>query len=725
MRSLKYLLISLVSLLSVNDLFACWDPWYAPGGYYMYRVYDNTRKPTSTIDVYNPGAGRNCEAWQKLTSKTIPLEEIYEVVYKMSLEEFETIYDSREISYKNRFAEWITKKDTAALNFLLLAKNNEYIRSKRNSRWYYPSMKIDARMTIEEIAEKALSADDGRLRDRYLLQGVRALFSLAKYEDCISLWGKEISKLPKENLMRQLIQPYIAGAEFRVKHSEKAIEHFAQLGDVKSILFCAGRTGENLSVVDALELICKYAPNSKSIEETLQSYIRKMEFCREEETDETFEEEKLGELCLEMARGDRSDNPAMWYYTAAFLEDMSGNTTKASYLLGQAEKSQSSDYIDESVKVFRIYLDAKQLPYNASYEKRLFGQLKWLDSKIKAGIDDNVRNETALGNKLVKCESYYYWNDMMRRILLAEVCPGMLKAGKTTRALQLANMADNRLFSLVNRQDIYDWVEENDQYEYKMVGTYTMQDYRYSANFNRYDYSNHFFEMIDSVGVDRAIEYVQRVNRPQGEFDRFLNSRGYTAKDYLNDIIGTQCLRNMRYEEAASYLGTVGKAYKNHLNVYMEYDPFSVERMAVKQKKEFRYDFARQMCSLERDINLTTDPNKRARLMIKYAVGLRNSFDLCWGLTQYYRGVSYWGEVCEKRDWENDEYTKAAMKRVKELADLACEIVTDDETAANLQYMLCNYRTVAKKYPNTAKGELVRGKCDNLYDYHAESHRSR
>lgn len=691
----------------------------------MYRVYDNTLKPVSTINAYNPGVEQNCIAWQKLTSKTIPVEEIYEVVYKMSLEEFEAIYDSREISYKNRFAEWITKKDTAALNFLLLAKNNEYIRSIRNSRWYYPSMKIDTRMTIEEIAERSLSVKEGRLRDRYLLQGVRALFSLAKYEDCIDLWETEVSRLPEDNLMRQLIHPYIAGAEFRVKHSKKAIEHFAQIGDVQSILFCADKVGEELSVVDALELICRYAPNSKSIEETLQSYIRKMEFCREEETGETFEGEKLCELCLKMARSGRSDNPAMWYYTAAFLEDLSGNMTRASYLLGLAEKSRASDYISESIKVFKIYLDAKQLPYNPSYEKRLFGQLNWLDSKIKAGIDDNVRNETALGNKLIKCESYYYWNDVMRRILLAEVSPRMIKAGKTTRALQLANMADNRLLGLVDKQDVYDWVEENGNYEYKVVGTYTMQGYRYSAIFNRYDYSNHFFEMIDSVGVDRAIEYVQRVNRPQGEFDRFLNSRGYIGSDYLNDIIGTQCLRSMRYEEAVSYLGAVGKAYKNHLNVSMEYDPFSVERRAVNQKKEFRYDFAREMYSLERGINMTADPNRRAQLMVKYAVGLRNSFDLCWGLTQYYRGVSYWGEVCEKRDWENDEHTKAAMKRVKELADLACEIVTNDETGADIQYMLCNFRTVAKKYPNTAKGRLVKGKCDNLYDYHAESHRSR
>ncbi len=30
---------------------------------------------------------------------------------------------------------------------------------------------------------------------------------------------------------------------------------------------------------------------------------------------------------------------------------------------------------------------------------------------------------------------------------------------------------------------------------------------------------------------------------------------------------------------------------------------------------------------------------------------------------------------------------------------------------------LCNFKTIANNYPNTEFGKLVRGKCDNLYDY--------
>lgn len=723
MKSLKFLFISLVLLAVANDVYACWESWYTPKGYYMYRVDSNGQGPSSDVDPLSE-TDRNCLEWQKLTSDSIPLKDIYQVVYKMELQQLESIYDNRGVKYDNEFVEWITKRDSTLLDFLLLAKTNEYIRLKRNSRWYYPSMKIGARMTLDEIAEKAISQKDIRLRTRYLLQGVRALFSLSKYEECIELWENEISHLPEDNLMRQLIHPYIAGAEYRLNRKEKALEYFAQIGDVESMLFCVNHSGKELSIIDVLEFVCEYAPNSKYIEGTLQSYIRNLEpmgsyYEDEYKFEPTPDFEKLQKLCMKMARGGKSNKPAMWYYTAAFLEDLNGDTTKASQLLGLAENSKSTEYIDGSIKTFRMYLDAKMLPYDSNYENRLFSQLRWLDSAIEANIDDNVRDETARGYKIFTCESYYYWNDVMRRIVLAEVCPRMIKSGKTIRALQLANMADNRLLNLVDKREIYDWM-----YEDKVVQSHTMSSYRYSTNFNIYDYSNHFFEMIDSVGVDVAIKYVRRVNKPLSDFDRFLNSRGYVGSDYLNDIIGTQCLRKMRYQEALKYLGKVSDAYKNHINVCMTHDPFSATRKSIKTKSDFKYDFAREMYSLEQGIELTSEPNRKAMLMVKYAIGIRNSFDLCWELTQYYRGSVYCGQVCEKPDWENDDNTKGAIAKVKDLIDGACNIVTDDEIGANIQYMLCNFKTVARDYPNTEKARLVRGRCDNLYDHHAELRQS-
>ena len=694
MKSLRYLLISALALLATNEAFACWDYiCYEPRGYYMYRVYDSAPTPKMAIENGTPNVKANCLGWQKLTSESIPLEDIYKVVYSMSLSDFEKIYDNRNATFENKFAEWITKKDTAILDFLHLAKTNEYLRLRHASRWYYPTMKTGARMTLEEVANKALSATDARLRDRNLLQAIRALFSLNRFEECIALWNNEASKFPTDNLMRRLIQSYVAGSEFRFNNTSRAMEYYAQAGDVRSLYYCAKKLGHQITKVENLELICRYAPNSIHIVKTLQEYIREIEPSGSYWDHElkTTREERLKWLrpfCLKMARNRKVENPALWYYTAAFLSDLAGETATASSQLSLAEKATTNDYLSESIKVFRIYLDAKLSKYDSAYEAKLLGQLKWLDEKIANNINEEVIAITANEYSQDNGISYYYWNDMLRRILLAEVCPRMLKAGKSTRALQLANMADNRLSNLVGK-------------------------YGYGREFR-----NHFFEMADSLGATTVKQYVQNVCNPTSEYDRYLNERGYTNKDYLNDIVGTQSLREMRYDEAVKYLAKVSDSYRP--NVIMQFNPFSVAPKKIEESCDTRYEFAKEMHSLEQAINSETDPNIKAQKMLKFAVGMCNSFDRSWPLVHYYRGRMFYGSVCEKRDWENDKYTKAAIDRSKKMMATACNMATDEEVAANINYELCNFKTIADKYPNTEKGALVRGKCDKLHDYHVE-----
>ena len=729
-KSVRFLLISLLAFGAVSSAKACWPDWYTPSGYYMYRVYDTAPDNTKVGGDYR-GDTDNCRAWQALTSKVIPLRDIYEVVYEMSLEEFEAMYDQRKTHNDNEFAEWITKRDAEVMEFLLLAKTNEYIRLKRNSRWYYPSMKVGGRMSLEEVAEKALTTQSKRLRDRYLLQGVRALFTLARYQECIDLWENEVSKLPKDNLMRQLILSYIAGAEYHVGNASQAIMLFAEIGDINSMLYCLGREGEQISKIDALVLVCEHNPHSAYIPQALQECVRELEpmgsFWDDPsegiQVDEDFE--KLYALCLKMAAEKSSTKVAMWYYTASSLSSLKGDPQEAAKLLTRAECAQTNSYMRESIKVLRMYLDSKLSIYDAAYEARLFEQLKWLDEKLANDLTEEVRETTSLGYKLSLCESYYYWNDMMRRILLAEVCPRMLAVGNTTRALQLANMASNRMLGVVDQQSAY-YYDKADE-EYKQT-TLSMEEYRYSEkHYNGYDYRSHFFEMIDSVGLDAAIAYVDNVYAPKSAFDKFLNARGYTNDDYLYDILGTQCLRNMRYREAVEYLGKVSNRYQYHHNVYTKYDPLVLDpyrhfsrNTSCYDDDDFKYKFAREMHSLEQSISTVQDPNRKAQMMVRFATGVKNSFERCWALTQYYAGSSYYGQVCEKRDWEKEHQAIAAKDRAIELIDLACKMVTDDEVGAEIQYTLCNFKTVAEKYPLTLKGQLVRGECDNLYDHHAD-----
>lgn len=699
---------------------ACWDSWYLPKDTPMYRVY--VQQPEDTGDQgYYPRSQENCREWQNLTSHKIPIDDIYKVVYKMSLDDFEIVYKNKSAAYDNKFIQWITKRDTTILEFLLLAKNNEHVRSICDSEWYYPSMNMGTRMSLDDLAEKALSVHNVRLRDRYLLQAVRALTTMCRYDDCIRIWDDEASRLPKNNLMRKLIEPYIEGAKYHVKMSERSIEYFAEIGDVSSMLYCSGQNTKYITFVEAIEMVCEYAPNSHYIEESLQSLIRTFEVdwksCNTKKDELPFQFDRLYQLCLKMASGGKSNNPAIWYYTAAFLADYKNEPIKASYLLNKAENCKTTKLIRESIKLFRIYLDAKLMPYNKSYEKHLYGQLKWLDSMIVHHIDDNVRY-TVAQDKMSYGVSFYYWNDMMRKILLTEVCPRMLKAGNTTRALQLANMADNRLINIVSNRG-FDIMEGKEK-KHIAIQDFAITQYRKTSAFNFHDYSNHFFELIDSLDVNDVVAYVQRVQSPHSDFDCFLNTRNYTNRDYLYDIAGTHFLRHMRYREAMKYLSAVSETYKRHQNVFMQYDPFNVNPSYIKQRYDFKYQFAKTMYSLERSIYNAGNLNTKAMLMFRYAIGIRNSFSLCWSLTHFYKGRVYWGRVCKKQDWEHDEYTKLAASRVDQFIKLACEVPTDEETIANIHKELHNYKTLVELFPETEAGKLVRGACDNLHDYHAE-----
>lgn len=389
---------------------------------------------------------------------------------------------------------------------------------------------------------------------------------------------------------------------------------------------------------------------------------------------------------------------------------------RASKILSKAEQVHGTDYIKESVKVMRIYLDAKLMAYNQSYENRLFDQLQWLDRKIVGNITTEVRECTSRTNYLFYNISYYYWNDMMRRILLGEVCPRMISAGKTVRALQLANMADNRLLGLVDCRIVYakkdvkghiQWIEEN----------ISMHEYRWDKDIYSPDYSNSFFEMIDSIGLSHAIKYCHRVIYPLNSFDRFLNERGYVDMNYINDIVGTQCLRSMRYSDAVRYLGQVSRSFDGHLNTEIQYDPFSYERHSIDNTSDFKYNFAREMQSLEYGMAAVTDPDRKAELMIRYAVGIQNSFGRCWPLTQYYLGTSFYGKDHDMRDWTNEPEVTMAIARSTKLLQQANSLFVDKEVAAKALYKLKRFRTIAEKYPETEMGRYVKGHCDELTDY--------
>ena len=122
----------------------------------------------------------------------------------------------------------------------------------------------------------------------------------------------------------------------------------------------------------------------------------------------------------------------------------------------------------------------------------------------------------------------------------------------------------------------------------------------------------------------------------------------------------------------------------------------------------------------------TADERGLSRLL--YAIGLKNSFDECWALTQYWRGwvglfepdLDYWDDdfghinyrfmydsedALERRALDDKSYHREVSE--------ALAMLTTDEARARANYILGNLRTIVTRYPDTSTAAYVKTSCDN------------
>ncbi len=665
---LKLFIVAISSLVvNVYSVMACYHPPFQANGYTMFRATDEAQGENKTVSQ------QNCLAWQAITGSLVSLDDIYQVVYKYSLEEIANIIDSPT---NNEFAKWISEsKDTEIVALLTLAKECEQVRHEHLSPWYYPCQGDEIQTSLQNIAQRAKEYNGDRLKDRYALQYIRATFSLSQYEECIAYWELNSNSTPK-GVISDMIDGYVAGAYARTAQRSKSLEFFIKSGDVDSAIAVAD---DSVDEVDIFRLIYKYTPNSQSlisrVQELIQSHERKIsservEYCQMLHQARKPLFMKLKQLALQIAKEGRCDNAAVWYYTAAFISELYGDSIQAEKLLCLAERAVGNTFLDDSIQVLRIYLDAKLLPYNASYEIRLYDQLKWLTLMADANLTDEVRERSKQRYYMLNNESYFYWNDMLRRIVLGEVCPRMLKCGKTTKAIQLANMAEYRLLKKI---------------DYKQTDTDT---------FNK-DYATYLFAMVDTLNVEKVVNYTAQMNNVDSKNNRLYNEGSLVDDAYWNNIIGTKYLRDGRYKEAKNYLDKVSAQFEDSLNTasYMGHDPFSIEREWRGKQANLKLNFAQKMYELECSFTESSNANDKAEKMIEYAVGLRSSHSKCWALAYY-----YWGAGMAQ---SNKLTIQKAISKSEQLIQKAFNTYTNPDKAAEAHYKFGNYKTIIEEYPQT------------------------
>ena len=715
MRLIRYIVASLLLCVS-TDLSACsWDLSHA-GNVLLYRImpldesdyshYDTTWSSDCMLHRSVDYKEENLLLWQQQTSTVIPLNDIEYVVYKADIGYLRELQKGKTVAdkHENTFVKWISDhKRTDIIDLLILAKKNEQIISSMNDPWYYRVEDSEHFQVLAEIVEKCQAYKSGPLLGRYALQMVRALCALREYQDCVNYWN-DVEKDVPDCAVKKMAELKVASALYKTGKQDGALEIYAKYGDVASIRAVNGGQIDN-----ELEYVYEHFPNSPYIEGEIQKWliyyggewigdaIKRDSYCSADKFNEVLR------VAHRAVRERKTNKMAMWYYTLASLYDIKGEPKKAKNYLAQGNRYKKDPFLRDSYRVLGMWLDAQTAAYDDAYELSLFEDLKWLVGKIKREVPPNLLEQFQdnKGDDYYAVYNYrngyhekansFYWNDAMRRILLRKVCPRMHEAGKYTREVQLANMAENLLFQ---------------------------------TN----DYSNEMFLIMDRLTYKATRNYFSRIYHPEDNFDMFLNSLGKTDKYYWYDILATKCLRERRYNKAQVYLRQIPLSFQKGMNVYeyMTKDPFSYNMLTIKDDSlmapNFKLHFAEKMAGYEKTMKHHRNANVRAAAKIQYALGLRNSVHRCWFLTRY---SSNWNDEGAKYQLPDIAYPEdstlyrhdAYIKMSDKLIDEAIRTYRDKELAAQELRKFLRYKQLLDAYRDTESAQDVIIHCDKWRDY--------
>lgn len=659
----------------------------------------------------------NIRLWQSLTSESIPANNISAAVYSYSRDQlWEALKWPDKVSADNTFIRHIQNShDDEIADFLLLAKELEERRREQESPWYYPSDPDKGESTdYEDIIEQIREYKGTRLADRYALQLVRALFASAKYDECVNEYEARLEKLPASNLFRRMALGYVAGCWSRMYEAEKANEYFAEAGDFESI-DCA----------NPLKYMADHNPDAPAYWSHIGAMV---------ERNDSDAVRRLLPLTRQIIRSGKSRYNGDWLFLAAYIEgEYNENPAEAARLIRMAlrdkfSQQESQDY----ARAYRMATDAAAL--NTS---TLLADLRWMEGKV------SLSNPEAA-----------HWNRLMRNIVQMHWVPRLMERGNHTLAVLMAGYADNLLLSqqkvTICRDDVAYW---------ETLCSEPIAEARKNPKWwNSEDYSNMSFQLMYSMSGD-GLARVKSALGHGGALQRHLEKYARTDDHYLNELIGTIYLREQQYDKAARYLSRVPVAYQRLMNIYkgdyLTRDPFEAYATRFEtgdegtdyewtcdwrqgnsasqnqDKDNAKLRFARRMCALKKAMTQAKDKNKRALAAFDYAVGLRNSFEECWALTQYYRGCIPGMFIPSLSDygWEDYEplakwleaYSDYDPREIEDTYQRTVDTIltsTDDpETLAKIHLRLRNLKTIARYYPDTATGRMLATSCDSWKDW--------
>lgn len=772
-----FILASLLLAFSVQAP-AC-GPWY-------YTAEDNDIYRLLPYGTEGPALSlspdfsvQNIALWSQQT-QCKDTAAIRQAIYKGTLDDWNRLYLHPDNSAttgwfaNNAFVKHLAKRhDSDAIKLLYLSKQYETLRQAKSSPWYYNGQKKSKEdlqiQSIYETVRQQLTVNNKRkskYADRYRFLAMKCSWAMGNPQATMDLWESLKPQL-RGSIFYSEAEDYAARCLYHLGRTKEADNIYLQRGDIGSLMLI--RKLDNLPQL--LELVLETAPDSPTLPVELQRMLFSLEnnpFALEYQvcSDGYTDHRAVLRIAQQAAQTTIPSRRAMWCYTAACLLDYDNKPAAALQQLEGIDKLPCDPFLQRSIRILRFYLRCKTNKVDDAFEQYAMGELQWMDSELQKEWMQLSQKERYMYQHVESVETgtlyrSCYMYDAMRRIVLPDsigLAYRLALAERPIRALQVANMAENRFFILAGNTVIpnirqgekrtpFRWKSDiiehpgfsNDWCYWMDSDTTGSNGYAYPLEWNGHDYSNWMFLLADKMEAKTLDAYRQRQQHPTDATDRWLNERGYLDNDYWEDIIGTHYLRECNYSAAVEHLRRVSPNYQQRMNLTFLLDPFSlVDKIPNQDKTGYRLHFAERMVELQK-LMQSSDSDISGTAMLEYSIGMRNSFDLCWYLTTYGKSAvpfidpmqplkhDEYAYRAEDVEWSwnplerliavNQKYKSRHTLEANVLQQKALSTIKSDEVKAQAYARLGKYGIVVKRYTRTATAQHYARVCDEWRMY--------
>ena len=615
----KKFTVSIFCLAACCSAFAC--IYFSPeiDELYMFKTFDIGEAKYGCYYDFDYQYDSNVDFWYEYVNAKVGKADIKDALYHSSKDDID--------NNKYLFFRYLHQNnDKSAIRYWTLTKR---FSSYSDDPWYYPTKA--EHLELKELAGKLQSevtvCENPKLKERFMMQFMRICFYLKEYALCIDTWKNYNSKW-QSKLMEEKCRSYYAGALYHTGQRVDAANIYAELGDWES-LNCYRN-----SVAFMRELYNKY-PSSKAFNYFVQKFENNYQM-----QGRLVDSEDFLKLCGQVLEEQKTDNPALWQSAVAHIAFLDGDLKKARQLIGKASEMKGDLLTAENVRMLRLLYNAASVD-DADYDKNISVDLPWLLKK-------------AYDSKLHYYEEYRYsehYYNMVKRLVFQYLVPHYSAQNNPNMAVAILNAFDEI--------DCYDKEEREAIRKDKTIEC-------------SWDYSRYFFSYLDTTSIENVKNFLAFVKSGgKTELEKSLIKAGYVRESMINELIGTKYMRLDDYETALQYLQKVSPSFwiKQNITEYLDRNPFHEKWIKEKSErgvstqqynpakiyaeKPTKIQFCLIMNELKRLSQIATDDAECAVYNYEYAVGLVQSHDWCWALTQYEQGYTYFDGVLYQADEES------------------------------------------------------------------------